>query len=90
MPIQRRNPPTLEGVSRQIEVFETRYAIETAAFVAQAGCVAEVDREDGVEWLYLVEQQRVLRETAVENLYSSLDHNELLQNDECCPELLAA
>jgi hypothetical protein len=90
MPIQRRNTPTLEGVTRQIEVYEVRYRIDTASFVARDGRVAEVDTEDGMEWLYLAEQQRVLQEAAVESLYSSHYQNELLQNDECCPELLAA
>jgi len=90
MPIQRRNAATLSSVTRQIEDFERRYGIETDSFIARRGCVAEVDGEDGTEWLYLAEQLRVLREAAVECLYSSASQADLLQNDESSPELLAA
>jgi hypothetical protein len=90
MPIQRRNTPTLTGVARQIEAFEARYRIDTVTFLQQEGRIAEIDSEDGVEWLYLAEQLRALQEAAVEDLYSSHCETVLLQNDECCPELLAA
>jgi len=84
------NTPTIESVTREIEAFESRYGLETEDFVGQEGRVATVEREDGVEWLYLVEQLQVLRELAVESLYAHRQDTPHLQNDDCPLEKLAA
>ncbi len=90
MPNQIRNTPTIESVTREIEAFESRYGLETEVLVQHEGRIAEVDREDAVDWLFLYEQLRVLRELAVESLYSGSHRVVLLQNTDCEPEKLAA
>jgi hypothetical protein len=90
MPIQRGPMPTLKGVKDQIEELEVRYGIATEDFVRQEGRVAEVDSDDGVEWLYLVEQARVLSEAAVEMMYSPQCKTGPLTNEPCSPDKLAA
>ena len=87
---QIRNTPTIESVTREIEAFESLYSIDTEELVLHEGRVPAVDREDAVDWLYLYEQLRVLRELAVESLYSGSQHTVLLQNAYCSPEKLAA
>jgi hypothetical protein len=87
---QIRNTPTIESVTREIEVFESRYGIETEQLVQHEGRIPAVDPEDAVDWLYLYEQLRVLRELAVESLYSGSRHTEPLKNAYCSPALLAA
>ena len=87
---QIRNTPTIESVTREIEAFENRYGIETEELVMREGRIPEVNGEDAVDWLFLFEQLRVLREMAVESLYAGGQHTVLLQNDYCEPEKLAA
>jgi hypothetical protein len=87
---QIRNTPTIDSVTREIEAFEARYGLETEVFVAENGRVLAVDPDDGVEWLYLVEQLQVLRELAVESLYASSQNTTHLQNDAYPLEKLAA
>lgn len=87
---QIRNTPTIESVTRQIEALEARYGLETEEFVAEDGRVASVDPDDGVEWLYLVEQLQVLRELAVESLYARSQTTTHLHNEAYPLEKLAA
>jgi len=87
---QIRTTPTIESVTREIESFENRYGIETDELVLHEGRMSQVDREDAVDWLYLNEQLRVLRELAVESLYSGGQHTVLLNNAYSSPEKLAA
>lgn len=87
---QIRNTPTIESVTREIEVFENRYGIETEALVELEGRIPAVESEDAVDWLFLYEQLRVLRELAVETLYSVRQPALPLQKEFCEPETLAA
>ena len=87
---QIRNTSTIESVTREIETFETRYGIDTEELVLHDGRISQVNGEDAVDWLFLNEQLRVLRELAVESLYSGIQHTVPLQNTYCEPEKLAA
>jgi hypothetical protein len=87
---QIHNTPTIDSVTREIEAFEARYGIETEELVLHDGRIDRVDSEDAIDWLFLYEQLRVLRELAVESLYSGSRHTVPLQNTYCEPEKLAA
>jgi len=56
MPIKRRNIPTIEGVTRQMQAFEFRYSITTDEFLRQDGLDNRVDEDDAIQWQYLREQ----------------------------------
>jgi len=92
MPIKRRNIPTIEGVTRQMQAFEFRYSITTDEFLRQDGLDNRVDEDDAIQWQYLREQLSALQDAAIERLYSALPKgNEVrLKNCENSSELLAA
>jgi hypothetical protein len=90
MPFQRRCTPTIAGVTLQISEFERRYRLESDAFVMHDLRSAHVDEDDGMQWLYLIEQLRVLREAAVGTLYSAGAESGPLENQESSPEQFAA
>jgi hypothetical protein len=85
-----KDMPTIESVRLQLEALEARYGIDTEEFVAQEGRIPSVDGEDGIDWLFLVEQLRVLKEAAVENLYSFNSKTAPLKNLPYSPDCLAA
>ena len=90
MPFQRRNTPTLEGVIREIQALESLYGIDTEAYLMHDCRSSHVDEDDGMQWTYLYEQLRVLREGVVEAMYSTRREVVLLENFDDSPELLAA
>jgi len=89
MPIQRRSTPTIAGVARHIVAFETRYALDSRVFLARDSRSSHVDEDDAMQWSYLCEQLKVLREDALEVLYSVPD-DAVLENFEDSREQLAA
>lgn len=62
MPVQQLAPPTLNDIVSDLQEFERKYGITTVDFLAKDGLVSEVDDDDAVEWLYRVEQFRVLQQ----------------------------
>jgi hypothetical protein len=73
MPVEQLAPPTLTEVERDIAVYEDRYQMTTADFLAADGCVSGIDEDDAVEWLYRAEQRRVLQEPEFSSPYSRCD-----------------
>ncbi len=82
MPIQQLAPPTLNEINQELAQFEGRFHISTEEFLASEQHGAQIDEDDAVQWLFLVEQRRVLRanpylrsETgkSLKNCYSVLD-----------------
>ena len=90
MALQRRCTPTLGGVTLQIREFERHYRLESDVFVQHDFRSTHVDEDDGIQWLYLIEQQRVLREAAVGDLYSTSAESGPLENQDSSPEQFAA
>ena len=62
MPVQQLASPTLSDVVSDLREFERKYGITTLDFLAKDGLIPEVDDDDAVEWLYRVEQFRVLQQ----------------------------
>jgi hypothetical protein len=92
MPIMRRTIPTIEGVTRQIQVLEMRYSITSDEFLRQDFAECRVNEDDAMQWHYLREQLSALQEAAVGRLYSALPkgNGARLSNCENSSELLAA
>jgi hypothetical protein len=61
MPVQQLIPPTIAEVEQSIASFERQYGITTPDFLASTNSTF-IDDDDAVEWLYCVEQLKVLRE----------------------------
>ncbi len=92
MQIKRRNIPTIEGVTRQMQVFERRYCITTEEFLSAGPSESSITEDDAMEWRYLREQLSALQEAAIEQVYSTspTGHAARLRNCENTSELLAA
>jgi hypothetical protein len=90
MSIQRRSAPTIAGVARQIAAFEAAYDLDTKVFLIRDFRSCNVDEDDAMEWSYLCDQLRVLREDALESMYAAGEDQVRLENFDDCPELLAA
>ena len=58
MPIQRRSVPTLDSVSRKIKDFERQHHVSTEDFLGNSSI--NIDQDDAMNWLFLVEQRKVL------------------------------
>jgi len=69
---------------------EHRYGLTSDVFVLHDFRSSHVDEDDGMEWLYLIEQLRVLREAAVGDLYSTGAESGPLENQDSSPEQFAA
>lgn len=89
MQIKRRNPPTIEGVTRKMQAFEFRYHITTEEFLRTDSPESSINEDDAMEWRYLREQLSALQEDAIEQRYRA-GHNAPLTNCENSSELLAA
>jgi hypothetical protein len=63
MPVQQLALPTLNEVANELREFERKYGITTVDFLEKDGLLSDVDDDDAVEWLYFVEQFRVLQQT---------------------------
>jgi hypothetical protein len=92
MQVKRRNIPTIEGVTRQMQVFELRYRITTDEFLRAGSSGCSVTEDDAMEWRYLREQLTALQEAAIEQVYSASPTGPTarLRNCENTSELLAA
>lgn len=92
MQVKRRNIPTIEGVTRQMQVFELRYHITTDEFLCAGASESSITEDDAMEWRYLREQLSALQEAAIEQVYSTSPTGPTarLRNRENTSELLAA
>jgi len=92
MPIKKRSVPTIESVTRQMQVFEFRYRISTEEFLRQDFAECPVNEDDAMQWHYLREQLSALQDAGIERLYSAFPTGSgaRLKNCENSSELLAA
>jgi hypothetical protein len=89
MSIQHLAPPTIDEVEHALRALETQYGITTPAFIEVEGRVPNVDEDDAVEWDYLVEQLRCLREVEVKFSYSRIKGETTLMNNDSVMDRLA-
>jgi hypothetical protein len=62
MPVTQLAPPTLDEIVDDLKKFEKKYHISTVDFLAEDGLTDAVDDDDATEWLYRVEQFRMLQQ----------------------------
>ena len=90
MSVQQLAPPTRSEIARELAFYENRYQITTAAFLAEEGCIPDIDEDDAVEWLYRIEQLRVLQQVDLRRPYSCAVRVQSLENRESMMDRLAA
>lgn len=90
MPVQQLAPPTMIEIARELASYEEQYQITTAAFLSKGGCIPEIDEDDAVEWLYRVEQLRVLQQLDSMRPYSRVERGTSLKNHDSVMDCLAA
>ncbi|MFP5276767.1 MAG: hypothetical protein ACLGPM_06610 [Acidobacteriota bacterium] len=90
MPIQKLTPPTLDEINRAIAGFEERSQMTSEDFVQMEQPVSQLDEDDAVEWLYLIEQRRALRNAARVQPYSRSQAGKSLKNCHDVLDRLAA
>lgn len=93
MPVEQLAPPTISEIARELTSYEEQYGITTAEFLAEDGRFPEIDEDDAVEWLYRVEQLRVLQDIESMRPYSRSERGVSLKNCNSvmdCMDCLAA
>jgi hypothetical protein len=90
MPVQQLASPSITDIVRELTSYEEQYGVSTDDFLAAEGRLPEIDEDDAVEWLYRIEQLRVLREVDCMHPYSRLERGTSLKNEECMMDRLAA
>lgn len=90
MSVHQLVPPTISEIARELASYEEQYGITTAAFLAADGSIPDVDEDDAVEWLYRVEQLRVLQQADSVSPYSRVERGISLKNCDSMLDRLAA
>lgn len=70
MSVEQLAPLSIEEIRRELASYEEQYQVSTSTFLEKDGCIPGIDEDDAVEWLYRVEQLRVLQEPKVVSPYA--------------------